>query len=94
MVEQLSEHELICGSEAAWEHGEGEVVDERQPSRASGCETTMSSRGRQHGVVEAPLSEKHQPPLPDVSNVEVVLEHLHRCCYRRSLMWSFYWEGL
>jgi hypothetical protein len=27
-VEQLPEHELICESEPAWEHGEGEAVAE------------------------------------------------------------------
>jgi hypothetical protein len=27
-VEQLLEHELACGSEPAWEHGEGEAVTE------------------------------------------------------------------
>jgi hypothetical protein len=45
VVEQLPEHELVCGSEPAWEHGEGQVVAERQPPRASGCEATASSRG-------------------------------------------------
>jgi hypothetical protein len=30
-VEQLSEHELACGSEPAWERGEGEAVAEQQP---------------------------------------------------------------
>jgi hypothetical protein len=44
-VEQLSEHELTCGSEPAWEHGEGEAVAEQQPPRASGYEATTSSRG-------------------------------------------------
>jgi hypothetical protein len=28
-VEQLSEHELTCGSEPAWERGEGEIVAEQ-----------------------------------------------------------------
>jgi hypothetical protein len=42
MVEQLPEHELICGSAPAWKHGEGEAVAERQPPRASGHETAMS----------------------------------------------------
>jgi hypothetical protein len=46
MVEQLPEHKLVCGSELAWEHGEGEAVAERQPPRASGYEATMSSRGQ------------------------------------------------
>jgi hypothetical protein len=45
VVEQLPEHELACGSEPAWERGEGEVVAEQQPPRASGCEATTSSRG-------------------------------------------------
>jgi hypothetical protein len=44
-VEQLPEHELACGSEPAWEHGEGEAVAERQPPRASGCEAATSSWG-------------------------------------------------
>jgi hypothetical protein len=30
-VKQLPEHELACGSEPAWERGEGEVVAEQQP---------------------------------------------------------------
>jgi hypothetical protein len=29
MIEQLPEHELICGSEPAWEHEEGEAVAKR-----------------------------------------------------------------
>jgi hypothetical protein len=45
MVEQLPEHELICGSEPALEHKEDEAVTERQPPRASGYEATTSSRG-------------------------------------------------
>jgi hypothetical protein len=73
MVEQLPEHELVCGSEPTLEHREGETVAEWQPPRASGCEAATSSRGRQHGVVEAPIPEKHQSPLPDALNVEVVL---------------------
>jgi hypothetical protein len=44
VIEQLPEHELACGSEPAWERGEGEVVTEQQPPRASGCEATTSSR--------------------------------------------------
>jgi hypothetical protein len=48
----LPEHELVCGSEPAWERGEGEATAEQQPPRASGCEATMSS----------PLPEKHQAP--------------------------------
>jgi hypothetical protein len=32
MVEQLPEHELICGSEPAWER-EGEAIAEQQPPR-------------------------------------------------------------
>jgi hypothetical protein len=43
MVEQLPDHELVCRSEPAWEHGEGEAVVERQPPRASGCEAATSS---------------------------------------------------
>jgi hypothetical protein len=46
MVEQLPEHELVYGSEPAWEHGEGEAVAERQPPRASDCEAITSSWGR------------------------------------------------
>jgi hypothetical protein len=34
VVEQLPEHELACGSEPAWERGEGEAVVEQQPPRA------------------------------------------------------------
>jgi hypothetical protein len=45
MVEQLPEHELVCGSEPACEHGEGEAVVERQTPRASGCEAATFSRG-------------------------------------------------
>jgi hypothetical protein len=73
VVEQLPEYELACESEPAWERGEGEAVAEQQPPRASGCEAATSSRGRRLGVVEALLPEKHQAPLPDASNVEVVL---------------------
>jgi hypothetical protein len=62
MVEQLLEQALVCGSEPTWEHGEGEAVAKRQPARASGYEVTMSMWGRQHGVVEASLSEKYQAP--------------------------------
>jgi hypothetical protein len=71
-VEQLPEHELGCGSEPAWERGEGEAVAEQQPPRASGCEATMSSWRRQLRVVEALLPEKHRSPLPGAPNVEVV----------------------
>jgi hypothetical protein len=84
VVEKLPEHELTCESEPAWEHEEGEVVAEWQPPRASGCEATTSSRGRQHGVVETSLPEKHQAPIPNSPNVEVVLRHFHRSCYRSS----------
>jgi hypothetical protein len=73
MVEQLLEHELICGSEPTWEHEEGEAVAERHPPRVSGCEAATSSRGREPGVVEAPLPEKHQTPIPDAPNVEAGL---------------------
>jgi hypothetical protein len=45
MVEQLSEHELTCGSEHAWEHEEGEAVAEQQPPRALGYEAATSSLG-------------------------------------------------
>jgi hypothetical protein len=74
VVEQLPEHELVCGSEPAWERDEGKAVVEQQPPRASGCEVATSSRGRRLGVVEAPLPEKHQAPLPSAPNVEVFLE--------------------
>jgi hypothetical protein len=40
VVEQLSEHELICASEPAWERGEGEAVAEQQPPRVSGDRET------------------------------------------------------
>jgi hypothetical protein len=62
VIEQLPEHELTCGSEPVWEHGEGEAVAEQQPPRASGCEAITSSQGRRLGVVEASLPEKHQAP--------------------------------
>jgi hypothetical protein len=94
VVEQLSEHELVCGSEPAWERGEGEAVAEQQPPRASGCEAVMPSRGRQLEVVEASLPEKHQASLPGVPNVEVVLRYFRRCRYRSSLLWFFYWRKL
>jgi hypothetical protein len=46
MVEQLSEHELVCGSEPAWEHGEGEAVAEQHTTpQASGSEAATSLRG-------------------------------------------------
>jgi hypothetical protein len=76
-VEQLSEHELACGSEPVWERGEDEIVAEQQPHRALACEATTSSRGRRLRVVEALLSEKHQAPLSSTPNVEVVLRHFH-----------------
>jgi hypothetical protein len=88
-VEQLTEHELACGSEPAWERGEGEAVAEQQPPRASGCEAATSSRGRRLGVVEASIPEKHQASLPDAPNVEVVLRHFHRYRYRSSPLWFF-----
>jgi hypothetical protein len=62
MIEQLPEHELVCESEPTWEHREGEAIAERQPPRASDCVAATSSRGRQHGLVEPPLPEKHQAP--------------------------------
>jgi hypothetical protein len=93
-VEQLSEHEPAYGSEPVWERGEGEAVAEQQPPLASGCEAVTSSRGRRLRVVEALLLEKHQAPLPDAPNVEVVLRHFHRCRYRSSPLWFFYWRGL
>jgi hypothetical protein len=61
-VEQLPEHELVCGSEPAWELGEGEAVAEQQPPRASGCEVATSSRGRRLRVVETLLPEKRPAP--------------------------------
>jgi hypothetical protein len=78
VVEQLLEHELACGSEPAWERGEGESIVEQQPPRTSDCEATTSSRGRRLRVVEVLLPEKYQALLPDASNVEVVLRHFHR----------------
>jgi hypothetical protein len=72
-VEQLPKHELTCGSEPAWEHGECEAVAEQQPPRASGCEATTSSRRRRLRVVEPSLPEKHQALIPCAPNVEVVL---------------------
>jgi hypothetical protein len=63
-VEQLPEHELTCGSEPAWERGEGEAVAEQQPPQASGYEAVMLSWGRRLGVVEALLLEKHQALVP------------------------------
>jgi hypothetical protein len=94
VVEQLSKHELTCGSEPAWERGEGEAIGEQQPPRASGCEATTSSRGRRLGVVEALLPKKHQAPLSVVPNVEVVLRHFHWSCYQGNPLWFFCGEGL
>jgi hypothetical protein len=88
-VEQLPEHELVCGSEPAWERGEDEPVIEQQPPRVSGCEAAMSSWGRRLGVVEPSLSEKHQTPLPGAQNVEVVLRHFHRSRSRGARYVSF-----
>jgi hypothetical protein len=92
-VEQLSEHELACGSKPAWERGEGETVAEQQPPRASGCEAATTSRGRQLRVVEVLLPEKHQAPLPGAPNFKVVLRHFHRSRYRSSPLWFFSWRG-
>jgi hypothetical protein len=94
MVEQLSKHELACGSEPAWECGEGEAVAEQQPPLASGCEAATSSRGRRLGGVEALLPEKHQAPLPGAPNIQVVLRHFHRSRYRSSPLWFFCGEDL
>jgi hypothetical protein len=33
-------------------------------------------------------------PLPGVPNVEVVLRHFHRSCYRSSPLWFFCGEGI
>jgi hypothetical protein len=45
MTKHVPEHEAICGSELAEEkRGEGEIIAEPQPSRASCCETATSSR--------------------------------------------------
>jgi hypothetical protein len=33
-------------------------------------------------------------PLPGVPNVEVVLRHFHRSCYRSSPLWFFCVEGI
>jgi hypothetical protein len=93
-VEQLPEHELACGSEPAWEHGDGEVVAEQQPPQALGCEAAISSWGQLLGVVEALLPEKQQVPLPGAPNVKVVLQHFHRSRYRSSPLWFFCWRGL
>jgi hypothetical protein len=45
VVEQLPEHELVCRSEPAWEHREGEAGVEQQPLRALGyrvkCQTSF-----------------------------------------------------
>jgi hypothetical protein len=73
MVEQLLEHELPCGSEPAWERGEGGAGAEQQLPRASSCEAATSSWGRRLGVVEVLLTEKHQAPLPGAPNIEVIL---------------------
>jgi hypothetical protein len=46
MVEYVSEHEAICGSEPIGEkHGEGETATEQLPPRASGFEATTPARG-------------------------------------------------
>jgi hypothetical protein len=93
-VEQLPEHELACEREPAGERGEGEVVAEQQPPRASDYEAVMSSRGRRLEVVEVLLSERHQAPLPGAPNVEVVLRHFHRSRYRSGPLWFFCWRAL
>jgi hypothetical protein len=94
VVEQLPEHELAYGSEPAWERGEGEVVAEQQPPRASGCEAATSSWGRRLRVVEVLLPEKYQAPLPGASNVEVAQRHFHRCRYWSSTDVVLLLEGL
>jgi hypothetical protein len=93
-VEQLPEHELVCESEPTWERGEGEAVTEQQSPRASVCEAAMSLRGRRLEVVEVLLPEKHHTPLPGVPNVEVVLRHFDRSCYRSSPLCFFCREGI
>jgi hypothetical protein len=62
-IEHAPEHEVACGSKPAGEkRGEDETDAERQPSRASGCEVTTSSRGWPLGVAKTPLQEKHKTP--------------------------------
>jgi hypothetical protein len=45
MVQQRTEHELVCESEPAWERGEGKAIVEQRPPRASGCEAATSLWG-------------------------------------------------
>jgi hypothetical protein len=51
-----------------------------------------------HHGNEAKIQERWQEqkitPLLDAPNVEVVLRHFHRCCYRGSPLWFFCWKGL
>jgi hypothetical protein len=47
-----------------------------------------------HHFDEAETPRTMKSPLPGVSNVKVVLQHFHRHCYKRSLLWFFVGEGL
>jgi hypothetical protein len=47
-----------------------------------------------HHVDEAGKPRMMKSPLPGTPNVEVVLRHFHRHCYKSSPMWFFAGEGL
>jgi hypothetical protein len=55
----------------------------------------LSGAAGPSGSGPAPSHLMRRPrPLPGAPNVEVVLGHFHRCRYRSSPLWFFYWEGL
>jgi hypothetical protein len=45
-------------------------------------------------VMKLEHQERRESPLPGAPNVEVVLQHFHRHCYKSSSLWFFVWRGL
>jgi hypothetical protein len=80
---------LLEGDLASWSL----AMDER------GGHEDLYGSGRQsvipyiHGRTELYCSSLALP-LPGAPNVEVILRHFHRCCYRSSPLWFFCWRGL
>jgi hypothetical protein len=67
VVEKLPEHELTCVSEPAWEHKKVKLL-------LNGNHLELQAvRPQYPRGDEASLPEKHQAPLPNSPNVEVVL---------------------
>jgi hypothetical protein len=72
----------------------------------AGCDLSLSLlhlarwvRGIRYGVYVHHVGEAGTPrtikaPLPGTPNVEMVLRHFHRHCYKSSPLWFFIREGL